>query len=411
MSLNDILAELKSLRQENFELRQEIQEVRTILRNDNRRNDMGKGIFKLPYEILGQILDHVNQMDIINLSYVQRSFRDVCRAKLMERIYVCNDDTEFAIPKDWYDGRYSRWTIVCASKFIEMAKTNKNLHLIKRVEFYKVDLVSVDFLNEFTKKSFECVVTSTFDPEFLWQIWMSKHQKEKLSSSVVLYNDPIHELDDKQLEVAKYLELNGSTRDKIEQYLSAAGEFNNIGAVTLSKPPAFKLTTKIRVPVLDLCNRNDTLARDILKNFDLRTIKKLRVTYYQDLLFETLDSNTGSFESLEHLDVPLSVHEFDTVVKHLPRDSLRFVRVPNILSSGDQAENEKSKIVTALKHHTNSLQVILEGYDCPLQKKGTSKSYINPLEFPELVAVRINDVVMRVERFGDLARLVSVQYH
>ena len=55
-------------------------------------NDLTKGIFTLPEEIIYKILDHVNQMDTIHLALTHRSFREVCKTKLLENICVYYED-------------------------------------------------------------------------------------------------------------------------------------------------------------------------------------------------------------------------------------------------------------------------------------------------------------------------------
>lgn len=49
-----------------------------------------KKITMLSDEIIGKILDYVNQIDIINLSSTNKSFGRICQRKLMENIYVCD---------------------------------------------------------------------------------------------------------------------------------------------------------------------------------------------------------------------------------------------------------------------------------------------------------------------------------
>ena len=49
-----------------------------------------KKITMLSDEIIGKILDYVNQIDIINLSSTNKSFSRICQRKLMENIYVCD---------------------------------------------------------------------------------------------------------------------------------------------------------------------------------------------------------------------------------------------------------------------------------------------------------------------------------
>lgn len=67
-----------------------------------------KKITMLSDEIIGKILDYVNQVDIINLSSTNKSFSRICQRKLMENIYVCdtpnnnnNNNTCIQIPKNW----------------------------------------------------------------------------------------------------------------------------------------------------------------------------------------------------------------------------------------------------------------------------------------------------------------------
>ena len=62
-----------------------------------------KKITMLSDEIIGKILDYVNQVDIINLSSTNKSFSRICQRKLMENIYVCdtnsNNNTCIQIPR------------------------------------------------------------------------------------------------------------------------------------------------------------------------------------------------------------------------------------------------------------------------------------------------------------------------
>lgn len=67
-----------------------------------------KKITMLSDEIIGKILDYVNQIDTINLSSTNKSFGRICQRKLMENIYVCdtpnnnnNNNTCIQIPKNW----------------------------------------------------------------------------------------------------------------------------------------------------------------------------------------------------------------------------------------------------------------------------------------------------------------------
>lgn len=66
-------------------------------------NDPTKGILTLPEEIISIILDHVNQIDIVHFALTYRSFREICKRKLMENIHV---DSSFWFPKFLYSSMY-----------------------------------------------------------------------------------------------------------------------------------------------------------------------------------------------------------------------------------------------------------------------------------------------------------------
>lgn len=374
-------------------------------------NDLTKGIFTLPEEIIYKILDHVNQMDTIHLALTHRSFREVCKAKLLENICVYYEDPRTnLIPKNWYISEYTNYTFVNGLNFEKLYfKVFKHVkHLFFRNVVYKTGSIVLHNLGE----QLNCSITfgAVMKPEFLW--WLLAYQNRIKPANLILFYKKDFELNNYPLGIIKELSLDCTFLGRTPIKFSLINEMPNLKKLTLIDPQ--NLQSPEPVDILDLHVHYNFCPADIFGSFNLNKIKKLRVFYWwKTRSFPSLVYNADKLTSLESLDVTFSEEELVPFVRSLRKNSLIEIGVPESLKSFET-------IYPALFHHKDSLKVIFENKDYYRiisytdQEISFDTSFnvdLDLTEFPKLEYVVRNGGVKLVDRSGPSPQFVPVEYY
>ncbi|RCK59090.1 hypothetical protein Cantr_07943 [Candida viswanathii] len=252
-------------------LQQRINELRLQLAKGKPRNDFNKGIFKLPEELICQVLDYVNQMDIIHLCSTLRVFGKWCKMKLMENIHIYPENKIIYTPKYWYGSRkYLTETNVNMESFQKLVRSTPFGYLpyLKNLEFERSDLVTSYFLDSLVNNNDHCVITIRVHSHLDKAEWISDYQRKVKNKNVILFSRENHELDESQIEAARYLEMRYPTKAKMENYLPLSQNYNTLVSLKLINPPNFTLLEKLRVSQLDLTFPKNTTTKS-LKEFSI----------------------------------------------------------------------------------------------------------------------------------------------
>lgn len=190
-------------------------------------NDLTNIIFTLPEEIIYKILDHVNQMDTIHLALTHRSFREVCKTKLLENICVYYEDPRTnLIPKNWYISEYTNYTFVNGLNFEKLYfKVFKHVkHLFFRNVVYKTGSIVLHNLGE----QLNCSITfgAVMKPEFLW--WLLAYQNRIKPANLILFYKKDFELDNYPLGIIKELSLDCTFLGRTPIKFSLINEMPNL---------------------------------------------------------------------------------------------------------------------------------------------------------------------------------------
>ncbi|KAL1577411.1 hypothetical protein V4U94_004413 [Candida albicans] len=387
-----------------------------------------KKITMLSDEIIGKILDYVNQIDIINLSSTNKSFGRICQRKLMENIYVCdtpnnNNNTCIQIPKNWYHPIYMNYTIVKPKNFDKLITYTHNINSIEKICFSSSNQseISNDLFRKMVYRSSNCFVYAIAD---LFRdepvCWMTVPQP--ISNPVLLLD--VNNIGDlSRLPVNRIKELtinccNFQNFNKDIQHLSQ--NETNLKKLKLIDPPpppsCFQLDHKpMNISELYLEFKNHRFNRNVLKNFNLRKIKKLNIFNHNNnkLPFEDLSINAQDFECLESINVNFSGTKFLQFIKQLPPNTLKEIRIC------DSYHKVKYFLDTLLHHNESLISIII----CPFHKRGYFIDYINSdkcyflksldvTQFPKLNYIFEKSVMLAVVRQDGLKpKLEPIRFH
>ncbi|KAG7666176.1 uncharacterized protein J8A68_000288 [[Candida] subhashii] len=152
------------------------------------RNDLTKGIFLLPDDVLSIILDQCNQMDAFHLALTHKTFDKVCKRKLFKSIFVYDDclkgeDTQVInVPKKLYTPFYMEYTVVSCSKLFKFFSSTYCIpRYIKSILFADDRQVSVQYLNATLVMAPKCSIRFLDVRLDGIKRWLLKHQKKSLA--------------------------------------------------------------------------------------------------------------------------------------------------------------------------------------------------------------------------------------
>ncbi|RCK62349.1 hypothetical protein Cantr_08970 [Candida viswanathii] len=377
------------------------------------RNDLSKGIFKLPEDIVGKVLDYVNQRDILNMCLTHRAFETICRKKLLEKIYVVSDDYDFFIPKYWYGSHvYTSETVLRLSQFYKALESMGCTSFMKHVKFDKDSLVSSSFLDDFTRSNPGCEIEI-------------RHFGIKLIDSIANHNNgsPCKlcivqglggKFDENRWAAVHRLDLSRAPSEVIIRSLLVSQRFNNLKRVTLRNPSSFKLDRRVSVAELNLFFDEDVTQWDVFNYFELKDVKKLDYKGKDEALLKKV----RGFRSLECFSSSLAVQSWIQFIEQLPSYALSAVVVPrHALKKMLEIEEKRSRkpssallschegevckqwsaIVDALLRHKDSLRTIKDGKFKGLARKGVPKLFLDVTSFPKLETIISDRVVWEVD--------------
>ena len=382
-------------------------------------NDPTKGILTLPEEIISIILDHVNQIDIVHFALTHRSFREICKRKLMENIHV---DSSFLVPKNFYIPVCINYTFVNLNSFKKLIRGNdSNLRYIKNIFFEELNSKIFLIMKSERIKQLKCSINfgelniSDYDYESV--PWLSEYQLETKPTKLILSDGMNLELRNYPLDTIKELNLYCLESTKTQTRLSFIELMPNLEKLILINPPNFQLPEP--VDILDLQFNYDFDRRaDIFCNFNINKIKKLRIVYEFSESFDmhAMLDVVEKFTSLESLNVNFDELGLVSFVENLKENTLKEIGVPESLDSF-------KTIYPALLHHRESIKVIFENQDYfhanfVEWKIATEPNFdvdldldLNLDEFPKLEYVVRNGNIIFVDRNEPYPEFVSVEYH
>ncbi|RCK59549.1 hypothetical protein Cantr_07950 [Candida viswanathii] len=390
------------------------------------RNDCSKGISKLPEEIVGKILDYVNQRDILSLSLTHRSFETICRKKLLEKICVVSDDYDFFIPKYWYGSHvYTSQTVLRLSQFHEVLKHKEYTSFMKNVKFDNDALVSISFLDDFIRSNLGCEIEIRHSGRKLID-WIANHKKERLSMLRIVQGLG-GKFEENQWAAVHHLDLSRAPSDVIIKSLLVAQRFNNLKRVTLRNPSSFKLDRRVSVAELNLFFDKDATQWDVLNCFELKDVKKLDYKGKDEALLKKV----RGFRALQSFSSSLAVQNWIQFIEQLPSYTLSALVVPghalkkmleieekrcrkssSVLLNRHDAEVSKqwSAIVDALLLHKDSLRTLMDGKFKGLARKGVPKLFFDITSFPKLETIISDRVVWKVDMTRKDILWVPIEY-
>lgn len=207
-------------------------------------NDPTKGILTLPEEIISIILDHVNQIDIVHFALTYRSFREICKRKLMENIHV---DSSFLVPKNFYIPVCINYTFVNLNSFKKLICGNdSNLRYIKNIFFEELNSKIFLIMKSERIKQLKCSINfgelniSDYDYESV--PWLSEYQLETKPTKLILSDGMNLELRNYPLDTIKELNLYCLNSTKTQTRLSFIELMPNLEKLILINPPQFSIT-------------------------------------------------------------------------------------------------------------------------------------------------------------------------
>lgn len=202
-------------------------------------NDPTKGILTLPEEIISIILDHVNQIDIVHFALTHRSFREICKRKLMENIHV---DSSFLVPKNFYIPVCINYTFVNLNSFKKLICGNdSNLRYIKNIFFEELNSKIFLIMKSERIKQLKCSINfgelniSDYDYESV--PWLSECQLETKPTKLILSDGMNLELRNYPLDTIKELNLYCLDSTKTQTRLSFIELMPNLEKLILINPP------------------------------------------------------------------------------------------------------------------------------------------------------------------------------
>ncbi|KAG7660787.1 uncharacterized protein J8A68_005749 [[Candida] subhashii] len=276
------------------------------------QNDLNKGIFLLPDNILLDILGYVNQMDTIHLALTHRYFRNVCKEKLLKSLYVYDERNcrkEVHVPKELYSPFYMKYTVIGHTKLLDLISSScYSPEYVKDILFGDDEDVTVRALDAIVNLSHRCSIRFLKVKFGDIQNWVLKHQVVKAAAYHLFGNALEEQYPQEKQFVVKHLLLKNSESFWIEKELS---KFERLRSIYLIDPPVFSLTKKIDVDELRLEFTEEAIASVVLSNFNIQRIRRLSVYDCDDLFAETILPLASQFVSLNALEIGSS--EFDTL--------------------------------------------------------------------------------------------------
>ncbi|KAG7661925.1 uncharacterized protein J8A68_004528 [[Candida] subhashii] len=285
------------------------------------KNDMSKGIFILPNEILRIILSYLNQMDTIHLALTHRSFDKVCKEKLFKSLYVDEVPILINIPKKLYSPFYMKYTIIHSDRFFELLSSfHYKPELIKSILFVNDEFVSYKTLSYIIKDATNCSIRFQHITAADTKIWIIAHQKTT-RSDYFMFNYGSADVNPREIPEGARLVSAHQFLDRVVNEM-ALSKMKRLKSITLIDPPSFVVDEPIVVDELYLTGTTDTLLRDILKWFALSKIRRLQVWCDEQTFPDTMCSLAPELQSLRALELNFeSWDDWQKFTEKLKRDS------------------------------------------------------------------------------------------
>lgn len=148
----------------------------TIVNNSSK-------LLSLPDELFIEIMSLLNQLDKINLLFVNKRMNNLARVSLQRVIYVNNGGPRILIRREFNTLFYLKHTIITETQFRKLLSSDK-IHNVKKVEFFS-DVVSYKNLELLSKSN----VVATFEHKEGSSLTNSKGKLSANGFSILDVND------------------------------------------------------------------------------------------------------------------------------------------------------------------------------------------------------------------------------